>query len=146
MLPHSKSPQLFDATSSPPRDSGMDSDGAQECPICGEPLSLLAGGAPILAICASCRQPVHEGCLHAALALDSRCALCRAELADVGYTVGEGDLQRPKNRRLQESLEPGGPANAWVRSLLADMRVIVDAVTLLIRRVEALQQQQQLQP
>lgn len=105
---------------------------------------------PALAECGSCQQPLHDACLQTALAMDSRCPLCRAELAEVGYRVARGSplQRRPERRRLQQELEAAAgdsPGAHWARDFLADMRAIVDGVAQLIRRVESHARQQVLQ-
>lgn len=54
-------------------------------------------------MCCSCSQTLHAGCLRTALIIDSRCPLCRADLAIVGYT-SNGAIRHPDPRRCYGSV------------------------------------------
>merc|ERR1719424_719494 len=64
------------------------------CPVCVELI-----GVDEQALCCGCSQALHPGCLRTALMVDSRCALCRADLAVSGYTIG-GVVAYPESRRF----------------------------------------------
>lgn len=105
------------------------------CVLCTLPLPSSLDSAEV-ASCSTCRQPLHASCLQEALALDSRCPLCRAELAIVGYSVGGGELRRATWRRLAEHLGP--PSASRTRALMSDIYSIADDIERFLARVSSL--------
>lgn len=65
-----------------------------ECSLCLERF-----GSQELAFCSSCSQAFHAACLQLATTFDSRCPLCRTDLAACGYQVN-GEVRHPVNRRF----------------------------------------------
>eukprot|EP00929_Paragymnodinium_shiwhaense_P120710 TRINITY_DN92738_c0_g1_i1.p1 TRINITY_DN92738_c0_g1~~TRINITY_DN92738_c0_g1_i1.p1 ORF type:complete len:303 (-),score=71.77 TRINITY_DN92738_c0_g1_i1:243-1151(-) len=71
------------------------------CPICRDTLS---DAVRTNASCTSCTGVVHEECVKAAVDVDSRCPLCREDLASCGYLVN-AELHYPETKRLRTDFD-----------------------------------------
>eukprot|EP00931_Biecheleriopsis_adriatica_P116601 TRINITY_DN92222_c0_g1_i1.p1 TRINITY_DN92222_c0_g1~~TRINITY_DN92222_c0_g1_i1.p1 ORF type:complete len:220 (-),score=44.73 TRINITY_DN92222_c0_g1_i1:30-668(-) len=88
------------------------------CAICTEDIDVRACAA-----CSVCRQELHQQCLEAVVREDSRCPLCRAELADAGYLL-DGALVWPERRRREQDVSLAA-SELLSAELLEDLRSIL---------------------
>mmetsp|Transcript_142170 Transcript_142170/g.247772 ORF Transcript_142170/g.247772 Transcript_142170/m.247772 type:complete len:315 (-) Transcript_142170:233-1177(-) len=95
-------------------DEGMTSEKVDEdaCCLCLNNLNHLQ-----LASCNACHMSFHVSCLEVALAVDSRCPLCRVDLTMVGYSA-EGVSTYPDGRRATEATRDPEELNCIIRQTL----------------------------
>ena len=87
-------------------------DSLGNCSVCHEVLASSDSRLPAIpsASCNACSQRFHPDCLTWATDLDSRCPLCRADLAEVGFVVNSV-VARPPRRRLTGQFPEGFDQN-----------------------------------
>eukprot|EP00930_Biecheleria_cincta_P005455 TRINITY_DN106386_c0_g1_i1.p1 TRINITY_DN106386_c0_g1~~TRINITY_DN106386_c0_g1_i1.p1 ORF type:complete len:253 (-),score=28.62 TRINITY_DN106386_c0_g1_i1:81-773(-) len=98
------------------------------CPICTEQVEQ---ATEALAHCGACHQPVHEACLQQAVRFDSRCPLCREDLAIVGYR-SKGATTRPQQQRFNGDERQRMQANELIR----EIRILFQRLQQLERRID----------
>jgi len=112
-----------------------------DCAICSDTIERASDD---VASCGSCSQPFHLECLRTALSVDSRCPLCREDVATVGYRCRSSTgIVHPESRRLFGNLEEMVASYenqlermTWAREFLADMGNISNSMVQLLRRVQ----------
>ncbi|CAE8724359.1 unnamed protein product [Polarella glacialis] len=97
------------------------------CPICRE--AILSESFPT--VCGKCHQALHEECLQTGLVTDSRCPLCRTDLASAGYSL-RGEVHHPERRRLSEQMRTA----AFPTALFQELHEVVAGINVLHDQVQ----------